>query len=65
MTRADDIQRKQFQLQKELESIQKQCTHTHQAIRWSADESSYKWECNECHLRIRYPTISEVNEYLS
>ncbi len=65
MSRADDIQRTQSDLQKELESIQKRCTHKTETIRWSADESSYKWECDECHLRTRYPTISEVGEYLA
>ena len=65
MTRADDIQREQSELKKELESIQSQCKHVKQTIRWSADENNYKWECDECLLRLRYPTISEINEYLT
>ena len=65
MTRADDIQQQQQALKRELESIQNNCNHKSQTIRWSAHESNYKWECDECLLRLRYPTISEINEYLT
>ena len=65
MTRADDIQQQQQALKRELESIQNKCTHKSQTIRWSPEESSYKWECDLCRLRLRYPTITEINEYLT
>ena len=65
MSRADDIQNKQRALKQELESIQSNCNHKSQSIRWSADESSYKWECDDCYLRLRYPTITEIDEYIN
>ena len=65
MTRADDIQREQSDLQKELESIQSNCNHKTETIRWCPKESNYKWQCDECNARTRYPSIPEITKYLS
>jgi len=65
MSRADDIQRMQSELQKELDKIQKECTHKVRTIRWSDYTKDYMWQCKRCNARISYPSISEINEYLS
>ena len=64
MTRADDIQQKQFDLQKELESIQSKCNHTHKTIKWSQTERNYRWQCDLCNARLSYPNIFELEKYI-
>jgi len=64
MTRADDIQRTQSDLQKELESIQTDCKHIKETIRWSDHTKDYMWQCDRCNARTRYPSIPEMDEYL-
>ena len=64
MSRADDIQREQSELQRELESIQEQCQHKHQSIRFNYNQKSYMWKCSACNLFIQYPSKEELDKFI-
>jgi hypothetical protein len=65
MSRADDIQREQSELQRELEAIQGECQHKHQSIRFNYKQKSHMWKCNTCNLFVRYPSKKELDKFLN
>ena len=64
MSRADDIQQSQSRLQRELDKIQKQCSHKDHTIKWCAYDKNYMWQCDDCNARVAYPSIIEMEEHL-
>ena len=64
MNRADDIQNEQSKLKKELDKIQERCHHEVQHIKYDYNKMVHMWRCNKCKLNLRYPTDSELDEYI-
>ena len=64
MSRVDNIRDEQSKLKRELDTIQAECVHRDQHIKFNHDHKAYMWCCNECKLDVRYPTGDEIDRFI-
>ena len=55
----DEIKAKKLELSK----LQNECKHKNKQIKMD-QKNSAMWECNECGLRLRYPTPAEMDIWI-
>ena len=65
MSRADDIQKEQSELQRELEAIQGEWQHKKHHIKFNYNTKTHMWKCDTCNLYFRYPSKKELDKFLN
>jgi len=63
-TRANQIVSNISDLQRELDKIQKRCSHVNQRIKFDYTDKVYMWHCNDCEGSVRYPTTDELDKFM-
>tara|TARA_R100000541_G_C1843228_1_gene76297 strand:- start:268 stop:474 length:207 start_codon:yes stop_codon:yes gene_type:complete len=52
-------------LQKEINKIQKECTHKSQELSFLDGSSSIMWVCKECKKEIRWPSQEDTTNFVT
>ena len=62
--RAQQIKEQQSKLEKELHKIQEKCSHKDQQVRFDYNNKRHMWYCKYCELPVRYPSDSDLHEFI-
>lgn len=52
-------------LQKEINKIQKECTHKMQELSFLEGSSNIMWVCKDCKKEIRWPSQEDTIDFVS
>ena len=61
--KVSSIKEKLHKLEKQLEKIQKDCTHKTMSLKFLNLQIGVRWVCDDCQLAAKIPTPEEVNEW--
>jgi ribosomal protein L37AE/L43A len=49
-------------IEEEIHDIQSSCKHSNQTLR--QENREIRWVCDDCGLKLRWPTQSEINDFI-
>tara|TARA_R100001443_G_scaffold72237_1_gene80398 strand:- start:1821 stop:2030 length:210 start_codon:yes stop_codon:yes gene_type:complete len=59
------IKEKLHKLEKQLEEIQKNCTHQDKSIKFLSLNDGTRWVCNDCQQVLNVATSEEVQKWIN
>jgi|TARA_R110002020_G_scaffold122983_4_gene278958 hypothetical protein len=63
--KVSSIKEKLHKLEKQLETIQKSCTHKKLSLKFINLNNGVRWVCDECQIFARIPSPEEIKEWTS